>query len=392
MNKSLLLLTTTIAFTPVVYAQDLSWGDPKAEAGQVKVSGAIRTRYLSKDFQDEANEGSNNNWRLADIKLNLNYENPKWLAALDARCYEYDELCDAVFLSDAWVGYKISDQQRVSVGLQPVEFGFGRFWGSSYYETLMNTVGFEDISALGLRYQISQNDYSLSLGFYPTDGGNYKGTSKDSSRYSPAFVEADDLTTGTYLKERNIWIGRLSKKFEVTPIDGLSTEIGTSFWHSELKNKKNGQDGSRNSWNVFTQTQYNAWQWMLLAGSQSIQNRDTEFPDFSTLGAFDFPYQVANKTDYVVNEINYSVAKPFYEVKNIKPYFSYSRLFKDQAGYEDSERIIAGVAFNYKKIGIQGEYIWSKNDPMVGASSNGLAQGDGNGWDRMLYLALGYYF
>ena len=97
MNKSLLLLTTTIAFTPVVYAQDLSWGDPKAEAGQVKVSGAIRTRYLSKDFQDEANEGSNNNWRLADIKLNLNYENPKWLAALDARCYEYDELCDAVF-------------------------------------------------------------------------------------------------------------------------------------------------------------------------------------------------------------------------------------------------------------------------------------------------------
>ncbi len=238
MNKSLLLLTTTIAFTPVVYAQDLSWGDPKAEAGQVKVSGAIRTRYLSKDFQDEANEGSNNNWRLADIKLNLNYENPKWLAALDARCYEYDELCDAVFLSDAWVGYKISDQQRVSVGLQPVEFGFGRFWGSSYYETLMNTVGFEDISALGLRYQISQNDYSLSLGFYPTDGGNYKGTSKDSSRYSPAFVEADDLTTGTYLKERNIWIGRLSKKFEVTPIDGLSTEIGTSFWHSELKNKK----------------------------------------------------------------------------------------------------------------------------------------------------------
>ena len=70
-----------------------------------------------------------------------------------------------LFLSDAWVGYKISDQQRVSVGLQPVEFGFGRFWGSSYYETLMNTVGFEDISALGLRYQISQNDYSLSLGF-----------------------------------------------------------------------------------------------------------------------------------------------------------------------------------------------------------------------------------
>lgn len=66
--------------------------------------------------------------------------------------------------------------------------------------------------------------------------------------------------------------------------------------------------------------------------------------------------------------------------------------FKDEDGYKDSERLIAGVYFNYKAIGIQGEYIMSKNDPMVGGSANGLAQGSSNDWDKLFYLSIGYYF
>ena len=86
--------------------------------------------------------------------------------------------------------------------MQPVDFGFGEFWGSSYYETLLNTVGLEDIDNLGIKYKFADDKYNLTLGFYPTDGGNYKGTSKDSSRYSGNFVEADDLTTGTNIEEK----------------------------------------------------------------------------------------------------------------------------------------------------------------------------------------------
>ncbi|MDD2941008.1 MAG: hypothetical protein PHW49_09825, partial [Acinetobacter harbinensis] len=56
------------------------------------------------------------------------------------------------------------------------------------------------------------------------------------------------------------------------------------------------------------------------------------------------------------------------------------------------ERLMAGVYFNYKSIGVQGEYIWSKNDPMTGSSGRGLAQGDQNGWNQLFYLSLGYYF
>lgn len=204
MKRSLLFLgILTLTAGAQVSAADLSWGDPTLDSGQFKVSGAVRSRYLHKDYVVGANEGSqNDDWRLTDIKLVLGYENPDWIAGLDARCYQYNRLCDAIFLKKAWAGYKLSDQQRVTVGLQPVDFGFGEFWGSSYYETLLNTVGLEDIDNLGIKYKFADDKYNLTLGFYPSDGGNYKGTSKDSSRYSGNFVEADDLSNGTNIEEK----------------------------------------------------------------------------------------------------------------------------------------------------------------------------------------------
>ncbi|MFW1910602.1 hypothetical protein [Acinetobacter ursingii] len=394
MKRTLLFLGSIGLFSSMpMYAADLSIGDPSTDTGQLKLSGAIRTRYIHKDYVVEANEGSKNyDWQLADIKTVLVYENPDWIASLDLRCYQYHRLCDALFLKDAWAGYKISNQQRISVGFQSVDFGFGRLWGNSYYETLLNTVGLEDIQNLGMKYQFKDDQYNFILGFYPTDGGNYKGTSKDSSRYSGNFVEADDLTQGTDINEKNMWITRFSRKFELNATENFSTEIGGSYWYSELQNHRTDQHGNRRTLNIFSTINYQAWQWLFLFGEQNIKNGDDLLPNTSTIGAFDYPYQVANKGQYMANEINYTFAKPFHQLENIKPYVSYSRFYKDESGYQDSDRLIAGLYFNYKKVGIQGEYILSRNDPMTGSGADGLAQGDSNQWNKLFYLSIGYYF
>jgi len=394
MKRTLLFLGSIGLFSSIpMYAADLSIGDPSTDTGQLKLPGAIRTRYIHKDYVVEANKGSkNDDWQLADIKTVLIYENPDWIASLDLRCYQYHRLCDALFLKDAWAGYKISNQQRISVGFQSVDFGFGRLWGNSYYETLLNTVGLEDIQNLGMKYQFKDDQHNFILGFYPTDGGNYKGTSKDSSRYSGNFVEADDLTQGTDIDEKNMWITRFSRKFELNATENFSTEIGGSYWYSELQNHRTDQHGNRRTWSIFSTTNYQAWQWLFLFGEQNIKNGDDLLPNTSTIGAFDYPYQVANKGQYMANEINYTFAKPFHQLENIKPYVSYSRFYKDESGYQDSDRLIAGLYFNYKKVGIQGEYILSRNDPMTGSGADGLAQGDSNQWNKLFYLSIGYYF
>ncbi|MFV5455244.1 hypothetical protein [Acinetobacter towneri] len=383
----------TLFSSTITYASgELSWGDKQADTGQLAISGAIRTRFQHKDFSDEASEGKNNDWKLADLKFVINYENPKWLAQADTRCYQYDSLCDAVFLHSAWAGYKIDTQQTLSAGLQPVDFGFGRFWGSSYYETLFNTLGYEDVHNLGLKYQLKQQDIQLTLGFYPTDGGNFKGTSKDSSRYTGNFVEADNLNSGTNIEEKNMWVGRLSKTFTLDEHHELSSKVGTSFWYSELENKKTDLNGDKFNWNIFNITNYQNWEGMLLVGQQKIDNKDKQFPNSSTLGAFDYAYNIANDGKYVMAELNYNINKEFNGINGIKPYISYSHFFKDQGSYNDSNRIITGLAFNYKKIGVQAEYIISRNDSMVAGTADSLAEGDNNQWNKLLYLAIGYYF
>ncbi|OTG81055.1 porin [Acinetobacter sp. ANC 4648] len=393
MKRYLLPIMLCSLFTSSVSLADgLSVGDASVDTGQLKLSGAIRTRYIAKDYANQANEGANKDWKLSDIKLVLSYENPNWIASIDTRCYQYDSLCDAVFLKDAWAGYKFNDEQRLTVGLQFVDFGYDRLWGNSYYETILNTVGLEDIQNLGMKYRFKNADYNLALGFYPRDGGNYKGTSKDSSRYSGNFVQADDLKAGTDIEEKNMWIGRASKKIDLNTEYALKTEVGASYWHSDLENKRTHMDGRRDAWNIFALTELNAWQWLFVAGAQDIKNADDLHPQYSTIGAFDFPYQVANKAKFLVNEFSYTVNKPLFKLENIKPYISYSQFLKDESNFKDSERLMAGVYFNYKAIGVQGEYIWSKNDPMTGSGSNGLAQGDSNRWNQLFYLSLGYYF
>ncbi|MCP5877454.1 hypothetical protein NL390_33855, partial [Klebsiella pneumoniae] len=82
-----------------------------------------------------------------------------------------------------------------------------------------------------------------------------------------------------------MWIARASRKFELDKAQKFSTELGGSVWYSDLENKRTDEDGHRKSWNVFAQTQYQAWQWMFLAGKQDVTNGDNLLPNSSTIGA-----------------------------------------------------------------------------------------------------------
>lgn len=395
MNKTiqLICLMTTLLTANQVFAEALTFGDAKTDAGALNVSGAIRGAYLYKDYAEQANEGTKNGTiKFLDTKVILNYENPNWLASMDARCYQYDRLCDAIYIRDAWVGYKLSENSRISAGQQDIEFGFGRLWGNTNYGSIFSATGLEDVQNIGLKYNLNQQDYHFTLGYYPVDGANYKGLSKDSSRYGVNYVEADELDQGTHLEEKNMWVTRLSKTFQIDPDQGFNTEIGASYWHSDLDNKITGKSGNRDAYNIFATTNYNQWQWLVLVGEQKGDNADQLFPHDSTMGSRDFSYQVANDGKYLLNEINYTIKQPFKHVPEMKSYLSYGKYYKDQQGYLDSERLNAGVYFFYKDIGIQAEYIISKNDPAVGSSANSLAKGDNNDINKLFALAVGYFF
>ncbi|XID74895.1 hypothetical protein ACF3NA_10380 [Alkanindiges sp. WGS2144] len=356
-------------------------------SGKLDIGGAVRAKYQYREFA----QADKSKLEFADSKLVISYSSPTWLAYADYRCYRMEELCDLSMLVDAWMGYQFNPQQQLSIGMMPVPFGPGQYWGSTYYEGTAYNLGLEDTHNPGIKYQYKTADNELSLGFYPRDGRNYIGQSNAASRFSANLVQADDLDNGTAIEERNMLIGRISHHFEQS--DELDHTLGASYWHSSLDNKQNGQSGQRDAWNVFGSSNWKQWNTTLVAGQHRLDNKDLQMPDSSTFGAFDYAYNIANDYNFYSAELSYRVAEPYGKLSNIKPYLNYSVMDKKPRGFATSQRLISGVGFNYGPMGIFAEYMIGKNDAMVGGDASSYAQGsDDVKWKKLLYISIGYYF
>lgn len=193
------LITTSLLTFSLSSHAALTFGN--AEEGELKVSGTVRAKYIY-DFDSDP---TTSKFSFNDAVLWLDYNSPKWIGRLDYRVYEYyGHLGDANWLTDAWLGYKINDNSKIIAGLNPVPFGLGRFWGNTYYLGIANSAGWEDVHNLGVKYDFNDGINEAQLAFYPTDGGTYRGKSKDSSRFSINPVNADDsVPQGTNTKEKN---------------------------------------------------------------------------------------------------------------------------------------------------------------------------------------------
>ena len=365
----------------------ISFGDPNADTGKLTFSGYMRGNYQDKDYGEAA---SDEKIRFDAAQLKLDYERGKLFGHAEYRCYQYDTLCDFSTLVDGYVGYKISETDQWVVGMQPLAFGPGRFWNTSLYGSINTTAGLEDVHNLGLNYHFElPSSTKFDVGFFAVDGGHYVGTTKDSGRYSANYVSSNDATKSE-LQEKNMWVGRITQDL-LLGVEGLNTQVGASYWTSNIENKTTSETGHRNAWSLFSKINYGNLGLTLTGGKNDVSNKDVLNAQASLMGSYDTEYYVSNKATYYTADIGYA----FKEVKhigNITPYFMYSQYDKDQASSKDSIRNILGVSIEHKKLALTAEYIMSKNDPFIGGNQNSLAMGDDNEWNKLLNLTLFYYF
>lgn len=368
---------------------DIRIGDPKSSTGELTFSGTLRGNYHDKDVGEPATNDRKIKFDAGIFRIG--YDSPQWLAKAEYRCYQYDTLCDFSTLVYAYAGYKLNDTDQLTVGLQPIPFGPGRFWDSSFYASINNTIGLQDALNLGVNYHAEFTKATkVDLAYFAQDGGRYKGDSVDAARYTANFIHSVDPNK-TNLNEKNMWLMRVNQDLNFLTFDAFKASVGASYWYSEIENKTNGKQGSRKTWALFSQMQYKNAGLALTGGKLSIDNKDPRHPDYSTIGAFDTEYELANKGTFYTLDARYS----FKQVKddlNISPYLVYSGYDKSNNSDYDSERHIAGVAWDYKNVSFYTEYIMSKNDPFIGGTSSSLAAGDDNKWNKMLNLTFIYNF
>lgn len=367
----------------------VTFGDPKSQLGAIIVSGDLRGNYQDKDYAEQAESDQKINFDVA--VLNIAYESPEWFGRFEYRCYQYDDLCDFSTLVEAYAGYNINASDNIMIGLQPIPFGPSRYWDSSYYAGINNTMGLQDALNLGINYHFEMPTATkVDLAYFATDGGDHHGNSKDSARYSANVVSSSDPMK-TDLNEKNMWMARVDQDLKFLSTDDLKVSVGANYWYSDIKNAKASADGNRKTWAVFNRINYKNLNLSLTGGKQSMNNQDQLNPASSTFGSFDSEYEIANKGYFYTVDSSYT----FNNVRdslNLTPYVVFSGFNKEEKAFNDSQRNIVGVAWDYKNIAFYTEYVMSKNDPFVGGTTNSLARGDDVGWNKLTNLVLVYNF
>jgi len=67
-------------------------------------------------------------------------------------------------------------------------------------------------------------------------------------------------------------------------------------------------------------------------------------------------------------------------------------LRKDPKDFKTSTRNIFGVQADKGHFSVAAEYMLGKNDPFIGGNADSCAQGDDQGWSRLLNLLFFYNF
>ena len=366
----------------------ITFGDPQSELGALTVSGAVRANYQDKHYGETV---SDQKIKFDAAILRLGYESLDWFGKAEYRCYQYDTFCDFSTLVSGYVGYRLNPTDNITVGLQPIPFGPGRYWDSSFYAGINNTMGLQDALNLGVNYHFEMPTATkVDLAYFVTDGGNYHGVSKDAARYTANVVSSSDPLK-TDLNEKNMWMARVDQELKFLTTDDLKVSLGGSYWYSDIENEKASADGTRNAWALFNRINYKNLNVVLTGGKQSISNKDALSPYSSTFGSFDGEYDIANKGYFYTVDTSY-IFKNVRDSLNVTPYMVFSGFNKKEQDFDDSQRNIVGVALDYKNVTLYTEYLMSKNDPFVGGAGASLAAGDDGKWNKLLNVMLVYSF
>jgi hypothetical protein len=396
--------------------QPIAVPDPKpvtaaaapASAEKLTFGGAIRARYdwrfndVSLGGQPKASEHLD----FDTLSLKVAYDSPTIFGAAQYRFYGGSSIYgprngysghpgEVSFPMWAYLGYKLTPDDSITVGMNQVPFGLTPYFGTSFIETLGFTMGLEEVYNLGVKYAHVEPDLNYQFGFYPGANPNAIGASRDSARYSTNIVFADSYTPfATRNAEENMFVGRA--EYFVVKNEAASLAFGASIWHSDIHNYDTRQTGTKQLEGVHMLATYGAWGFKGIFIRQDIDPKNPVRNDLIGIGGFDFSYNMATHGNFVSGEVTYKVADPIGPF-TVVPYFGYSAYYKDKASFRDSERFILGGAWTLTadpNLVIYTEGVFGRNDPYVGAGqfAGGLAQGGDNRWKTRFIMNIGYYF
>lgn len=374
---------------------------------KLNIGAALRGRFDLR-FNDVGSAGqrrTSNHLSFDTLALTADYDSEKFFGAAQYRFYGASFIYgknggyegypgEVQFLMYAYAGAKLSKEDSVTVGIQPVPFD-DRYWGSSILDDLGFVYGMEEVYNLGIKYKRQTSDLRVELGFFPGSGPAVMGISRDAARYSTNIARADSyVPNGSQNDERKMVIGNVQYALINQP--NTTLKATASAWVSSIYNFDTNDEGSKHLFAFSLTGSHGPWSAKALVARQDIDPRNAGRNDMITMGGFDGSYNVAAKGTYAFGEIGRTIDTgkfPF----DLLVYANYGKFMKDAAGFKDSERFDLGAVWTAKdkgRIKVYSEFLLGRNDPFVGAGQfiSGAAQGGDDKWKAAFMMIFGYYF
>lgn len=358
------------------------------------LGGAIRARMDNDASRDIREFG------IDTIMLNAKYTSDGWIGAASYRFYgknypfQYTRrFGDISFTEYAWIGYRFDSDRHLEAGLNSVPFGVQPLFGTTFYESLGNVIGLEDLYQVGAKYVQDFGNWNLQTGYYAHPAWPGQGVSRGST-YSIVVTPADPgVAGGTRNVERNLFAGRLARDVQAGNWKG---EMGGSLLASTLHNLDTGRDGRRLAYGAHYAGNNGPWGLKLQYARQLMTPKNPERSQIVTVGGYDGTFNLATRGNLYSVNASYAIPGSYLGgwVKDITLYSNYSRYQKSNPQFRDTQRWITGATFSLKFLSVYVEWLEGRNDPYIGGGhyAQSLAAGGSNGWRGQLYMNLGYYF
>jgi hypothetical protein len=370
----------------------IAWRSDDGQSS-LDIGGALRTNY-----RDEHWDTTENNGRFLFDTFRIDVQASHRQLFSDVGYWFQDDGKRSI--DRGYIGYRLNPQANLQLGAPFKPFGLEPYpqFGWSYHIPFF--MGYGVSAGTGLKYSYKDAQWDLQLGYFPRMLPSSLRYSPEVGRYADLNDNAVPFTQSRQDNEkRNQLNARIARTFAG---DGWKTELGASLAAAELYNATTHDDGDY--WAGGVHALFNKGPWTLTG--QAIRY---EYNPKNPAGVSDSAvlmggngltpaYLIASKASIAAVNLGYDVFTPkLGQLKKIKFYTDYSRMMKDEHGWDDSQMFTVGAQFLAMPIMAWVDLTWARNANPFGGAENGTGWTStnsvgSNDWYYRTNINIGYYF
>lgn len=361
------------------------------------VGGAVRFNVFSKSWVDSKTqpEFTWDTWRLnvdgTQGGVDLSFE------------YRFYPTFGTHFIHHGWIGYGLTDDLYVKVGVLQVPFGITKYASHSWWFQGQYYFGLEDDYDIGISFDYQGIEkLDLSFAYFrqaepegPVASGDVTYGNAGPGRYSyditPGVGRIGVDQVDAHIRELNQF--NLRAAFHATK----ALELGSSLQVGGIYNSVLNQSETSTAFALHMVVDWGkGWNFKgsFINYNYKAKADDGRLLDIVQMGAYGSPYDVAAKANAYAVGIAKSFSIDFGPIKNIQAYVDYTYIDKSNNDYADVNHLIPGILLSAGPVYTYIDYAMGKNQPWLTPDfGKGMGVGDADAeWQKRFNINIGYYF